>query len=449
MSSLRCHKNCYIQYNIDWVLADRIDSTSSEDDFGSPHSSWEFKRVFDQDRLCATFLVTTSVSSETGDRQLYFDRSNGLRCFRSLDDVPTSESQSFSKRKRKRTNLFWKMRYLQRGNSTNDDNSVDPRVLIPIYSTFASKSDVDSEYEVSALNAPKNIFVLVTDDTSAYRLLAASQIPPDHSSRLAVLEIGSSTGGTSEVLWQQIQKHPNSGRWLGFDTSAQMVTTVNDKLYATFPHLKESKAGQDQTSPWAMCHQIDPLMDPDAASVLARDHLGCESLPVVVIVFIDIGGNRDEGSVLRMVDWVLRTFQNDSFGPAETKNFQLHKIIIKSEEIHATFSNYVSSPPSMATCNGGGWLHSRLRVALRSSFPKHPLQAAKRFVPNSSQCGIGDSKIICRYYNYHKSGCAKKNDNMCPYDHNHCHMCLGLGHIAQDCPMIFESRSGKSKLTSF
>jgi hypothetical protein len=441
MCSLRRQNNVLFNFKIDWVLVCRQGRTFREvDDVGCTNLCWDFKSVFDRERRFDSFSAVTHVSSESNSNRLFYDRSNGRRGVLILDDVSgTTVNTQLMGTKRRKRNVLWKIRYLRTEEFAVDIRIVDPNHLIPVYSSLVVPSTANSNEAAIIQKSATRIPVLVTADTATFRLLAASQIPMDKSCRFAVLEIGSSTGGTSSILWHQVQKHSCDGRWMGIDTSSEMVSVVRGKLSKKFPNLKETISLHNLSTSWAECCQVDPLLDPDATSVLVRNFFGCDRLTVDVSVFIDIGGNREEGAILRMVDWVLRTFQSDNSEPSDPIPFRLHQIVIKSELIHAEFCNIGDSQESLNTVdNGDSWFRSRLGIALRSSFPKHPLQAAKRFVPKTPSCGGVDSKIICRYYNYHKSGCAKKRDDMCPYDHDHCHVCLGLGHTAQVCPLIFD-----------
>ena len=73
---------------------------------------------------------------------------------------------------------------------------------------------------------------------------------------------------------------------------------------------------------------------------------------------------------------------------------------------------------------------------------KHPLKAPMVLSP------VDEKTPICRYHNYHRDGCRlyKKNSNsttqgeagaaadaICPFDHDHCHACQQLGHVAKNC----------------
>jgi hypothetical protein len=487
--------------NIDWVLVRRhgnksANATNDSDNDCAACSDWDFVTVFGEKgthdtKIQSTVAASTSSPSVTStptnrvvtemDDYIYFDRSNcrrGWRVFENVENIDeispyscTTKSDVSAKR-RKITNGFWRMRYNDssprlatentRGTSDTEgsvyeERFIDPRQLIPIYSSRTGSTKnvtIENTSSPSATRSP----ILIADTTEIYRLLAGSQIQNGDNCTVAVLEIGSSTGGTSEILWDHIQHQPN-GRWMGFDTGADMVHTLQNKLHRAFPQLKGSNYANGNV-PWAVCHHIDPLLDPDTATMIVKRHFGRansditkanDSLTVNVTVFLDIGGNREEGAVLRMIDWALRAFHNDSSEPSNTCKVRLHQIIVKSETIYSAFSMLVktatSSSPKKTFESSESWYNTRLSVALRNSFPKHPLQAPKRFVPTtllSKAINFDDyeKKYICRYYNYHKDGCAKKTCNIsgipCPYDHEHCHLCLDLGHIARVCPLIYD-----------
>lgn len=521
-------------------MSNWTNSKENTEDSSVFESRWSFKNVFDElDQLNihpeTSVVATTSIGpvSQKFNTSLlsnmdhyYFDKSNG-RCGIRVSDtednsvvnntIPTDANNTSNSidiahgsilsmrhevsRKRKRTDCdLWKVRYVDSTiiatnkapmNDTNNAYTeeaikmIDPRHLIPIY----KHNTISNALQESCTKIP----ILITDTTDIYRLLAASQIHPLHNyhnlyddTDVAVLEIGSSTGMTSSVVWQQLQnrQHGNNHytqqrRWIGLDTGADMVQIVQEKL-------KTQNVNISVDDEWATCHHIDPLLDPDTASSLVLQHLLSRCTEPTtgnsdrvgtrktqqVTVLIDIGGNREEGAVLRMVDWVIRTFQSSL---VLSMNYcQLSQIIIKSESIYSTLTSYIKN--KQQSTRGGAnvqsamdWYMTRLRIALRGSLPKHPLQAPKRFLlpiamtsrRDASDIQIKDlmksseQQLICRYHNYHKAGCAKRNkavvvdDNVtisgsngirqttCPYDHDHCHVCLMPGHIARHCPLIF------------
>jgi len=49
----------------------------------------------------------------------------------------------------------------------------------------------------------------------------------------------------------------------------------------------------------------------------------------------------------------------------------------------------------------------------------------------------GAGKKICIFHNYDiKKGCSRAKSNSCTYDHDHCHFCLGPGHVAAKCSLF-------------
>lgn len=382
------------------------------------------------------------------------------------EDAPSSEQQQQPPAKKKKMAQQktaagkWMVRFDGTGASPDSDNNtttrgegeealtviveVESRQLIPIYADVQNAA----VSATSKKNCPtNNTIVMVTARTDLYRLLAASQVvgtgtssSSSSSSICNVLEIGSSTGCTSEIVWKSLMLlRPNSNnndnnnvvsnnnKWIGFDTGSDMVKTVQRKL---------QKIEMEDRERLFLCVKMDPLKDPETAAALVIKHFTAGVAPTTaaernMTVLVDIGGNREEAGVLRMIQWVLDSFGNN-----------VRQIILKSEAVYAALQqqqqqNGASLSSTAAFSNNddssNDWYKRRLRVALRDSLPKHPLQAPKRFCP-------GTSIHICRYHNYHAAGCSKRdnatNNSACPYDHVHCHVCLKPGHIARACPLI-------------
>jgi hypothetical protein len=64
--------------------------------------------------------------------------------------------------------------------------------------------------------------------------------------------------------------------------------------------------------------------------------------------------------------------------------------------------------------------------ARAAGFKLHPLKYPDSFLPGGNK--------VCRPFNYRRDrGCLRLED--CGFDHQHCHHCLALGHIALDCPV--------------
>ena len=527
---------------MEWVMVRRNDSPASntinnqeeEEEDSNTFARWSFTKVLGEfpevavETALSTALTRKSDTTSNSTRYInYFDRGNG-RCVKRIFDTydvgeinQTVQNRSNKKsrstetvhnsllatihdaaKKRKRSDHdLWKVQFYDTAVITANkapiiDDSVehsedeiattmvDPRQLIPIYNDTTERTVDESP------NSTK-IPILITDTTEVYRLLAASQIHlPNNTgdSDVAVVEIGSSTGMTSAVIWHQLQgqifqndnhqQRRQQRRWIGLETGADMVKIVQDKLRKQNVNKKDDEV-------WATCHHIDPLLDPDTASLLVLQHLlSCRITPTssdqstkvtatttsaqqLVTVLIDIGGNREEGAVLRMLDWVIRTFQSPFV--VSTNYCHLYQVIIKSESIYSTLSSCTSNHDDVVRDNrnvkpGNDWYKTRLRAALRDSLPKHPLQAPKRFLlpftTESFQTVVSkaiqsdEQRLICRYHNYHKAGCAKMNNvavadynapnssindravSKCPFDHDHCHVCLTPGHIARHCPFI-------------
>jgi hypothetical protein len=159
-----------------------------------------------------------------------------------------------------------------------------------------------------------------------------------------------------------------------------------------------------------MCFHIDALQDPLGAIEMAA-MFGTPSA-----VFIDIGGNRQEAAVLRLLDWVFRYL----------KSPPLRLVVVKSQELYAALKDRCDEMGVVQDADA--WFRERLSAAWKVTIPKHPLQAPKKEF---------EGTLICRYHNYHRAGCRLHQDpaTHCPYDHDHCHFCLQTGHVALHCPV--------------
>ena len=106
-------------------------------------------------------------------------------------------------------------------------------------------------------------------------------------------------------------------------------------------------------------------------------------------------------------------------------------------------SNDVDEGKILSRCSNksdesGNRLQSRLRQGkMEKKSKRHPLKMPLRTDPVSN-------RIICRFHNYDaRSGCKKFNhccknsnsgeENVCPLDHETCHVCLEKGHPAHQC----------------
>mmetsp|Transcript_715 Transcript_715/g.1313 ORF Transcript_715/g.1313 Transcript_715/m.1313 type:complete len:232 (-) Transcript_715:52-747(-) len=209
-----------------------------------------------------------------------------------------------------------------------------------------------------------------------------------------------------------------------------------------------------QTSPIICCNHTESVVGEEEQDRTCQPNdMANNKDPTVV--FVDIGGNRDASSVVKMVDWVLRTFSSS-----------LRLVVIKSEELvdqhlldhlNKTSQPSQSQPqrPMMGKVQDNGIIvdgQEWFGQLMHQYHPKtttivsppimytHPLKAPLvQIIPgiismdnhdNSSNISIA----ICRYHNYHKQGCRKHSSGKCTLDHHHCHWCLQTGHIALACP---------------
>ncbi len=295
---------------------------------------------------------------------------------------------------------------------------------------------------VPVFDTSSNALVVLTKTTNKYRLLAASQLDKhDH-----VLEIGCSNGECSLI----ISKYVSEGSLVGFDVSQEMIREAEKKV--------SSAAVRNH----ARFHKIDPFTQPKRALLLSTvdnevpgadnitanssDKDGKESQnPKPTVVFIDIGGNRDLQSVIRMLAWVK-------------KSCSPRLVIIKSEaivecvesdngrskrstDIQECKRQKTNDSAIIEACgrirNGEDWFRLKVNELTNVSSKEKGVPGLNSFAPKFSHpkkaplaLSPDENKPICRYYNYHKNGC-KQSD--CPYDHNYCHWCLQKGHIALNC----------------
>jgi hypothetical protein len=347
--------------------------------------------------------------------------------------------------------------------------------LIPLYASAAAAVAAYTPLIHSTMEAP-SIPILVTERTDVYRLLAGSQLfnptatatspvlvvvptnsevtiaindaaataSANGSATAVVLEIGTSTGGTSEIVWQQAA---HVSHWMGLDTSLSMVQTVQTKL-DHFVATNSFNAKQRYA-----CRHLDPLMDPDTAALLVRSHFDTTTPTThgtksrLLTVLVDIGGNREEGAVIRMIQWVLQSFAaapSARLDGSRVAPLVLHQIIVKSETVYAAAQEQVHQGANQKSLHA--WYQSRWLVARQASVPRHALQAPKRLVPtmtlkngSSGRADDNGSTPICRYHNYDQRwGCVKRQCPVdpCPYNHNHCHWCRAVGHVAYNCPQL-------------
>jgi hypothetical protein len=287
-------------------------------------------------------------------------------------------------------------------NNTLDSAATARNHLIPLYTTTATASalvaDTTPFIVRSTTNVPSSIPILVAQRTDVFRWLAASQLLynpatttstttsllPTTNSELAssghvfdapdvvaVLEIGTSTGGTSEILWRQT----DVTHWMGVDTSPTMVQAVQAKLEqflaSTNTTTTTTTSCHNAAKQRFACRHLDPLMDPDTAALLVRSHFDKtmtttttrHTTPRPLTVLVDIGGNREEGAVVRMIQWVLESFAVPPVSSLSSSSLDdnngvmiapliLHQIIVKSETVYAALQEQLLNQGGAALARG-------------------------------------------------------------------------------------------------
>jgi hypothetical protein len=223
-------------------------------------------------------------------------------------------------------------------------------------------------------------------------------------------------------------ENSDHGVIVAFDTGSDMVEQTRRSLQAEFELLLSVNATRKQSelekiySEMAIVHKVDAFADPKGAFSLATGNH--ETYPTVVL--IDIGGNRELEGVARMIRWVQVAFAKH---PPRA-------IIIKSkeltQELHTNLRDGIIN-------DAQDWLiqflqnnNSMKNVSLKSPPPpsySHPLQAPLVISPKDNKTPI------CRFHNYHVEGCKRYNNECseCPLDHDYCHWCKRIGHVAREC----------------
>jgi hypothetical protein len=299
---------------------------------------------------------------------------------------------------------------------------------------------------------PSNTVVLLTPDTTNYRQLAAAHTHSDDK----VLEVGCSTGACTALLLRRLLMlylqntgarttlvHSDSnksdickgtytiqslcGEIVAFDTGSDMVQQTHQSLQTEFEQLITC-AGEKQSdlkkiySEMTTVHKVDAFADPKRAFSLATGG-GTRKYPNLVL--IDIGGNRELTGVTRMIRWIQLALARQ---PPRA-------IIVKSKELVQELSEksdggIIKFAQDWLVRNTGSNNSQHLQ-SKHQHLPSysHPLQAPLVLSPKD------DKTPICRFHNYHVNGCKKYKDDCreCSLDHDYCHWCRKMGHIAREC----------------
>jgi hypothetical protein len=264
-----------------------------------------------------------------------------------------------------------------------------------------------------------------------------------------VVELGCSYGKCTHL----ISKRVSSNRVLGIDVSNEVI----------------AKAKENYTD--INFQQCDLIATPYLAFKLVEDLIGCcESKQCInkteqrtedekldgfsqsetprLVVFMDIGGNREMETNIALLAWVVADMPQKP-----------DLIVVKSQSIYRFVSGILKGTLFTENCHiGAAFDWNKLLSTSESAFQNrkrkkeitlasesisptklqrfdekvrklpHPLKAPRRSTP----AGID----ICRFHNY--SMCKNFVDpenrgTTCDLDHSHCHICLAVGHVAKDC----------------
>lgn len=313
--------------------------------------------------------------------------------------------------------------------------------------------------------------IIITPDTINYRQLGSSHL----RSTDKVLEIGCSTGECTALLLRRLallHMHKQrceqrkgvgktddvsnmfAGKIVAFDVGSDVLEQAQTRLLSEINSLDFNDEGDIRCKIYSQLVQlqkVDAIADPKRAYSFAM----VDRKPDIIL--IDIGGNRELTGIVRMIQWVQTAFEND---PPRV-------VIVKSELLVEEFSKEgerESSPSKNASISAKTlrlnvtehgviehaqhWFSSlafsfsnkcddekcskseQQSIASTQKAPKysHPVKAPMALSPKDNVTPI------CRFHNYHPDGCKRRNGGRdCPYDHEHCHWCGQIGHVALNC----------------
>ena len=222
---------------------------------------------------------------------------------------------------------------------------------------------------------------------------------------------------------------------------------------------KEVLASASLAYPELTFLKADCLRDPMSTSrihqqlCLDHPHLSRKNL----VVFVDIGGNRELESLVALLPWIERHLCPNA-------------IVVKSEQLHAAvlercggafdwamLQDIATEAVTKRKTTGGGGSDEKRRAEATKRNVRNGEQDGKRSVAAGvAQCVVPVIKklhplkaplrntpegiAICRFHNYDERGCFKFIDpsctgESCPYDHVLCHICLKKGHRALECAL--------------
>lgn len=209
-------------------------------------------------------------------------------------------------------------------------------------------------------------------------------------------------------------------------------------------------------APQARYEQLDALAQRDRLCSLLR-----AERPSLVVV--DVGGIRALADVMELLETVLAAVSQPEQAPASSGSAggevaAPHTLVlVKSEKLVTELLKHrqreqqqrqLAPQPRVLACPTGWWSSLRerwnnedqelLTSKLLSRRGAGLTGAQCRFLER--RCTPDGCRVICGYHNYATGGCtvtARQTDHTeCPYDHEHCHFCLGRGHTALQCEAL-------------
>jgi len=314
---------------------------------------------------------------------------------------------------------------------------------------------------------------VVVRDTTTFRTFASRVVGP----RDYVVEIGSSFGVCTAIL---AKATGSAHRVVGVEKSKSVVKEASKR----YPGLKFKR--------------LDVIMQPDGLERIIEDLLSSngdsknetsattakstsvattsssrESQSVStatqgnatdaaprrdgLVIFIDIGGNREFESVSALILWLM--FGKNSIMKHDLKP---RAMVVKSMALYDNDIELTNDGWKQLSRLAGQAVQTRRRVGvstqnatevnqrisdqeekapnnddLDSCVIRIPKQAMRKFNPwRMPERRTPEGVSICRFHNYDvKKGCLKGGER-CPFDHDHCHNCLVKGHKAFECPSV-------------
>ncbi|GMI45347.1 hypothetical protein TrCOL_g9833 [Triparma columacea] len=227
----------------------------------------------------------------------------------------------------------------------------------------------------------------IVSHTRMFRSIGLEHLTSSH----VVIEIGSSYGVASNLMAKKAKMV------VGVETSKECIEKAR-KDFAQVTNLR--------------FELMDILLMPKQAAEIVKYSLTNKPADDL-IVFLDIGGDRDVTSLLSTIAFIER-----SLTP--------RIIVVKSLKLCRTHPRVKNQPT----------------VDIYSTEEKENVCSVRHFVhplKYPEKLSLRSGRMICRYENYDLKGCFKHRDpfnlggGTCELDHEECHACGELGHRAREC----------------